>query len=66
DVVHVDTHPPFSYFVPEDVVHHCLEHGWRVKHDKRFEETPVSSKCGLPFISFLDPYIVITPADIHF
>ncbi|PFH46429.1 hypothetical protein AMATHDRAFT_155066, partial [Amanita thiersii Skay4041] len=61
DVVHVDAHPTLSYFIPEDIIHHGLE-----QHYKRFEESPVGSKCGLPLVSFLDPYIIVTPSYIHF
>ncbi|PFH45392.1 hypothetical protein AMATHDRAFT_160163, partial [Amanita thiersii Skay4041] len=61
DVIHVDAHPSFSYFVPEDVVHHSLE-----QHDKWFKKSPIGPKCGLPFVSLLDPDIIVAPTDIHF
>ncbi|PFH45480.1 hypothetical protein AMATHDRAFT_159506, partial [Amanita thiersii Skay4041] len=63
DVVHVDAHPPFCNFIPEDVIHHCLESreqtNYNNKHNEWFEESPVGPKCGLPFVSLLDPNTVL-------
>ncbi|KIJ59177.1 hypothetical protein HYDPIDRAFT_101119, partial [Hydnomerulius pinastri MD-312] len=54
---------------PEDVVHHRLECRWGVgkteEHDRRLKEPAVSPKGGLPFISFLDADVVISPAYVQ-
>ena len=56
--------------VPQNVVHHGLEGGWRVgeakEHDRWFEESPVRPKGCLPLISLLDPDIVVTLSNIKF
>ncbi|PFH46347.1 hypothetical protein AMATHDRAFT_155477, partial [Amanita thiersii Skay4041] len=65
DVVHVDAHPTLSDFIPEDIIHHGLELSQPEEHYEWFEESPIGSKCGLPLISFLDPYIIIAPSYIH-
>ncbi|KIJ60822.1 hypothetical protein HYDPIDRAFT_97867, partial [Hydnomerulius pinastri MD-312] len=50
----------------EDVIHHRLERCWGVgkaeEHDRRFEEPAVSPEGGLPFVSFFDTDIVVSPA----
>ncbi|PFH44928.1 hypothetical protein AMATHDRAFT_164698, partial [Amanita thiersii Skay4041] len=55
DIIHVYTHPSLSDLVPKNVVHHGLEHRWRI----------FCPESHLPFITFLDPYVVVTPANIH-
>jgi hypothetical protein len=46
-----------------------LEGGWGVRetkeHDCWFEKSFVGDECGLPFVSFLDSHIVVSPSDIH-
>ncbi|PFH45513.1 hypothetical protein AMATHDRAFT_159063, partial [Amanita thiersii Skay4041] len=65
DVVHVDAHPSFSYFVPENVVHHGLELSQPKEHNKRFEESPVGSECGLPLVSLFYSDIIVAPSYVH-
>src|SRR5258708_3553614 len=51
----------------EDVVHHCLEGGWRVaqskEHDKQLEESSVRGEGHLPLIPFLQSDIVEAPTE---
>ena len=55
--------------VPQDVVHHGLEGGWRVgeakEHDRRFKESSVGTKGSLPLVPFLYPHVVVTLADVQ-
>jgi hypothetical protein len=47
-----------------------LEGGWGVReaeeHDPWFKESLVRYKGRFPFISFLDPYVVVAPSNIKF
>jgi hypothetical protein len=69
-VVHVDRHPSFRYFFGEDRIHHRLEGcggvGESKEHDRGFEQAFVSDKGGLPFVSFFDLDIVVSPTDVEF
>ncbi|PFH44900.1 hypothetical protein AMATHDRAFT_165048 [Amanita thiersii Skay4041] len=65
-VVHINTHPTFSDFLPEYVVHHRLERRWRVQHHKWFEQAPVRPKSCLPFVSLFNPDVIVPPTNIHF
>jgi hypothetical protein len=46
-----------------------LEGGRRVRETKEhncwFEKSFVGDECGLPFVSFLDLYVVVSPSDVH-
>ncbi len=69
DVVEVDGNLPFAYKVAEDVVHHPLECGGRVhepkEHDSGLKESSVHVECGLLFVAFLDPDVVVSPMNIE-
>jgi len=69
DVVHIDGYPSFSYFFFEDVIHHGLECcggvGESEKHYFWFEQSLVGGEGCFPFVSFLDPDIVISPSHIE-
>ena len=70
DIVHIDCHVSFINDVLEDVVHHGLE-GCRAvgepeEHHQGFEEAPIHSEGGFPFVSLLDSYIVVSPMYIRF
>ena len=67
-VVHIDDEPSFSDVICEVVVHECLE-SWRrsteaKEHDGQFEQSLLSDECCLPFVSFFDANVVISPTDI--
>jgi hypothetical protein len=68
DVVQVHTDHTFCDEILEDIIHHGLEGGWAVseteEHHQRFKESSVGAECSLPFITFLDVNIVVSPADI--
>ena len=68
DQVHYDD--PFHYDSSEDIVYHSLEGGGAVGHSEKhyegFEEAMVSIEGCLPFVSWLDAYIIETPADVQF
>src|SRR6266702_3579070 len=75
NVVHVYPYGGSSEFVfedgvSEDVVHHCLKCrqgiGESEVHDRGFKKSvPCFERC-LPFISFLDAYVVVSPSNIKF
>ena len=66
DVVNVDN--DHVLHVSEDLVHHGLEGGGGVtkseEHDGWFEGSAMTYKRGLPFISFLDLDVVVSPPEI--
>ncbi len=68
DVIQVDGHLSFSDQVSEDVVHHPLESGGRVRepeeHDCGFKQPPICVKSRLFFVSLLYVDIVIPPLDV--
>src|ERR1700719_749769 len=70
NVVDVDDHIAVSNFDCEDLVHHCLECRGRVRkteeHNERFKETAVRQECSFELIAFLNPNVVITPANVKF
>src|SRR5258707_14482652 len=53
----------------EDVVHHCLEGGWRVaqskEHDEQLKESLVHGEGRLPLIPFLQLDIVEAPMEVQ-
>ena len=69
DIVHVDCHIVLIDEVPENVIHQHLEGGWAVgeaeEYEKGFEEAPIHLEGGLPLVSLLDSYIVVSPAYIQ-
>ncbi|PFH45692.1 hypothetical protein AMATHDRAFT_158176 [Amanita thiersii Skay4041] len=62
-VVHIDTHPALSDFIPKYIVHHGLKRRWRVCQSKEHHQC---SKCSLPLITFFDANVVVPPANVHF
>ena len=68
NVVHVHDNDTFHDQVLEDLVHHCLESRRGVseteEHDEGFEKAAIGTKRCLPLVTFLDPDVLITPADI--
>ena len=69
DVVHVADEFPTADEVSEDVVHHGLECCGGVaqakEHHLQFIQPTVGSECGFPFITFLNPSIIETPAEVQ-
>src|SRR5882724_12044105 len=69
DVIHIDGHYSFINEFLEDVIHHHLECGRTVceakEHDQRLEKASVQPKGGLPFISFFDLNVVVSPANVQ-
>ena len=70
DVVHVDDQPPFSDHVGEEVIHQRLKGGRGVtepeEHDGGFKQSALACESGLPLVSFLDPDVVISSAEVQF
>jgi hypothetical protein len=68
NVIHIDDNVSGSNFFSKDGVHHCLEGGRGIseakEHDQWFKESPVGFECGLPFIAFFHPDIVVSPSNI--
>ena len=68
EVIHIDDKPSFGNHVAEGVVHEPLESGGGVgkseEHDGGFEEPSVGDEGRLPLVTVLDPYVVVSPADI--
>ena len=69
DVVYIDGHYAFIDEFLEDVVHHHLECGRTVReaeeHDQRLEKASVCPKGSLPFVSFFDPNVVVSLANVQ-
>src|ERR1700722_4301594 len=69
-VVHIDGKPAFIELLSEYLIHHCLERGRRVteteEHDEGFKTSAVRDEGRFPFIAFLDPHVVISPANVKF
>ena len=67
DVVNVDNN--HILHVCENLIHHHLECGGGVakskEHDSGFEGSVMAYECGLPFVSFLDMDVVISPLEIN-
>jgi hypothetical protein len=69
NVVHVDEQPPFYCFFSEDVIHHCLEGGWRIcqskEHDHWFKQPFAGFEGGFVFISFFQMDVVVSPVNVE-
>ena len=69
DVVHVYDYDSLIYKFLEDVIHHFLECCQAIsetkEHDSRFEQASVHPKGCFPFVSLLDPYIVISLLNVQ-
>ena len=67
DVVNVDEHDVFH--VGENLIHHGLECSQRVaeseEHDNGLIGSLVANERGFPFISFFDPYVVVSPSKVY-
>ena len=67
DVVNVDDHNVFH--VGEDFVHHSLERSRGVaeseEHDGGFVGSSMANERGFPFITFLNPYVVVAPPEVY-
>ena len=67
DVVNINDNNIFH--VGEDFIHHSLEHCRGVaeseKHDCGFIGSSMADERGFPFITFLDPYVVVTPPEVY-
>ena len=67
DVVNVDDHDVFH--VGEDFVHHCLKGGGGVaetkEHDCGFVGSSMADERGLPFVTFFNPYIIVSPPKVY-
>src|ERR1700722_13526419 len=61
--------PTFIEFFSEYLVHHCLERSGRIteaeEHDKGFKTPAIRDEGRFPFVTFLDPDIVISPANVE-
>ena len=69
DIIHVYREPSLGNLFAEDRVHHSLEGGGRIgeaeEHDCWFEQSLVGEEGCFPFIAFLDPDIIIAPANVE-
>ena len=67
DVINVDNYGIFH--VSKNLIHHSLEHGQGVaeseEHDSGFVGSSVADECGFPFVTFLDPNIVVSPLKVY-
>ena len=67
DVVNVDDYDVFH--VSKYLVHHGLECSRGVaeseEHDCGFVGSSMANESGLPFITFLNPYIVVSPTEVY-
>ena len=69
DIVEIDDDLATGNKVSKERVHHSLKRSWRVRqpeeHDHRFEESAVGRERGLPFVTFRNPNVVVSPAHIE-
>ena len=69
DIVHVNHNNASVDQVLKYMVHKVLKCSRRVrkskKHNSRFVKSLVCAECSLPFVTFLDANIVVTPTNIH-
>jgi len=67
-IVHVDAKPSLCYFFLKDVIHHCLKHSWGVgkakEYDCQFKQSFTSFEGGFILVAFLDPNVIVSPANI--
>ena len=70
DVIHIDGQPVFAQFFCEYGVHHSLECSGGIReseeHDSRFEQALIGDEGCLPFVSFFDAYVIVSPAYVEF
>src|SRR5207237_2433558 len=68
NIVHVRVDLPSIEEGSQDVVDHrlkcCRRIGEPEEHDQRLEETPCGPKSCLPFVTRLDPDVVVPPTDV--
>ena len=66
DIVEVDGDFAEYDEVLKDVIHECRECAGRIgqskEHDIRFEQPSIGHEGSLPFITGLNPYVVVPPA----
>src|ERR1700722_19099092 len=69
EIVHIDVKPTFIEFLPEYLVHHCLERCRGVakaeEHNKGLKTSAIRDEGHFPFIALLDPNVVISPANVE-
>ena len=69
EVVHVDDKPSIPDVISKVEIHECLECWWGAtkskKHHRWFEQPQRRNEGSFPFISLLDPNIVIPPSYIE-
>ncbi len=69
DVIQVHGHLSFSDEIAEDVVHHPLKGGRRVRESKEHNgglvQAPVRTEGGLLLVSLLNPDVVVGPTNIQ-
>ncbi|SRR5260221_3043489 len=68
-IIHIEVEVAFTDFLLKFIVHHSLEGGWGVSQAKEyncwFKESVACFKGSLPFVSFLDVDVVISPLYIE-
>src|SRR3981189_3261653 len=69
DVVHIHDNNATSDEISKKMIHHSLERSWRIgeskEHHQGFEKAFVCDKSGLPFVTFFNSYVVITPTYVQ-
>jgi len=69
DIVHVDRSFAAIDEFHQFVIYHGLKGRWGVgqtkEHDSGFEESIACFEGGLPFVTFFDTDVVISPADVE-
>ncbi|PFH50925.1 hypothetical protein AMATHDRAFT_143859, partial [Amanita thiersii Skay4041] len=70
-VVHINTHPSLGDLISEYVIHHCLKGCRRVCESEELYQwfkytVRVLTKGHFPFVTILDPDIIVPPPDVHF
>ena len=67
DVVDVNDYDVFH--VCKDLIHHGLKRGGGIaepeEHDSGFIGSSVADECCLPFVTFLNLYVIVSPSKVY-
>ena len=68
NIIKIDCNLVFSDEICKDVIHQSLECSWAVTepkvHNTGFKESTINDKGSFPFVTFLNPDVVVASSDI--
>src|SRR5215471_6411135 len=69
NIIQIDYNDSFSYQLPENIIHHCLEGGRTVgeskEHDQGLKKTTICPKSCFPLISRFNANIIESPTNVE-